>query len=47
LEARIEGHDENIAALFDAIRKLMEPPAKRAKRIGFAVELNHSGPGTA
>ena len=46
LEARVEGHDENIIALFDAIRKLMEPPAKPPKRIGLAVEVNHSGPGT-
>src|SRR5262249_32675628 len=35
LEKRIEGHDEEIAALFEAIRELMEPPDKPAKRIGF------------
>jgi len=35
LEKRIEGHDEDITALFEAIRQLMEPPEKSAKRIGF------------
>jgi len=28
LEKRIEGHDEEIVALFEAIRQLMEPPEK-------------------
>ena len=32
---RIEGHDEEIMALFEAIRQLMEPPEKTSKRIGF------------
>ena len=35
LEKRIEGHDEEIVALFEAIRQLMEPPEKPSKRIGF------------
>ncbi|HET9401485.1 MAG TPA: ORF6N domain-containing protein [Candidatus Acidoferrales bacterium] len=35
LEKRIEGHDEEITALFDAIRQLMTPPEKLSKRIGF------------
>lgn len=35
LEKRIQGHDQEITALFDAIRELMNPPAKRAKPIGF------------
>lgn len=35
LEKRIEGYDEEIIALFEAIRQLMEPPEKHAKRIGF------------
>jgi hypothetical protein len=35
LEKRIEGHDEEIMALFEAIRQLMEPPDKPTKRIGF------------
>jgi len=35
LGKRIEGHDEEIIALFEAIRQLMEPPEKPSKRIGF------------
>ena len=35
LESRIEAHDEEIIALFDAIRELMQPPEGPAKRIGF------------
>lgn len=35
LEKRIEGHDEETMALFEATRQLMEPPEKVSKRIGF------------
>jgi hypothetical protein len=35
LENRIEEHDEEITALFEAIRRLMEPPDKPGKPIGF------------
>lgn len=35
LGKRIEGHDEEIIVLFEAIRQLMEPPEKTSKRIGF------------
>src|SRR5215470_8031044 len=35
LEKRIEGHDEEIKALFEAIRQLMAPEEKSARRIGF------------
>jgi ORF6N domain-containing protein len=35
LENRIEGHDEEITALFDAIRELMDSPEKPSKQIGF------------
>jgi hypothetical protein len=35
LEKRIEGHDVEITAVFEAIRELMEPPDKPTKRIGF------------
>ena len=35
LEERIEGHDEEITAIFEAIRELMAPPEKPGKRIGF------------
>ena len=37
LECRIEGHDEAIHNLFDAIRQLMAPPTKPHKQIGFHV----------
>jgi hypothetical protein len=35
LEKRIEGHDDDITAIFEAIRQLMESPDKPVKRIGF------------
>ncbi|HEX5424571.1 MAG TPA: ORF6N domain-containing protein [Candidatus Acidoferrales bacterium] len=35
LEGRVEGHDEDITAIFEAIRQLLESPEKPAKRIGF------------
>jgi hypothetical protein len=35
LERRVESHDDHIHSLFEAIRQLMEPPASRARRIGF------------
>ena len=37
LERKIEGHDENIRTLFDAIRQLMTPPEPPHKEIGFHV----------
>jgi hypothetical protein len=38
LEQKVGGHDENIFELFEAIRKLMQPEEKPAKRIGFVVD---------
>jgi phage regulator Rha-like protein len=36
MEKRLEGHDEQIATLIEAIRELMAPPpAATRKRIGF------------
>jgi hypothetical protein len=35
LENRVEEHDDEITALFEAIRRLMEPPDKPGKPIGF------------
>jgi len=35
LERKIEKHDEEIKAIFDAIRQLMAPPKKPRRRIGF------------
>ena len=37
LEKKVEGHDEHIRALFQAIRQLMAPPDKKQRRIGFIV----------
>ena len=38
LERKIEKHDVEIKAIFDAIRELMTPPKKPRKRIGFYKE---------
>ena len=35
LERRLEGHDQAIKSLFDAIRELMSPPVKPRREIGF------------
>ena len=38
LERKIERDDEEIKAIFDAIKQLMTPPEKPRKRIGFHVK---------
>lgn len=38
LEKKIEKHDEEISAIFDAIRLLMAEPEPKEKRIGFVKE---------
>ncbi len=38
LERKIEKHDVEIKAIFDAMRQLMTPPEKSDKRIGFIKE---------
>lgn len=39
LEAKLQNHDEQIVAIVEAIRELMEPPPEpRRKPIGFASE---------
>ena len=38
LERKIEDHDESIQAIFEAIYRLMTPPEKTAKKIGFEVK---------
>lgn len=35
LERKYESHDHQIKAVFDAIRRLMEPPKKKRYRVGF------------
>ena len=39
LERKIEKHDEEICAIFDAIRRLMEPPPEKPKR---RIGLHHN-----
>ena len=38
LEARLSEHDDQIQAIFEAIRQLMAPPDRPPKKIGFRVE---------
>ena len=38
LEKHIAEHDEQIMAIFEAIRQLMTPPDKPKKKIGFEVK---------
>ena len=38
LERRIGEHDDQIVAIFEAIRQLMAPPPVPRKRIGFEVK---------
>jgi len=38
LEQHLEGHNEQIQAIFEAIQQLMTPPAKSHKKIGFVVK---------
>lgn len=43
LERKLENHDAQIAALFEAIRQLMEPPPEPPRKpIGFTSEMNGS-----
>ena len=35
MEQRLDGHDEAIQELFEAIRQLLEPPAAPHREIGF------------
>ena len=37
-EERMEDHDEQIVAIFEAIRQLMTPPDRPEKKIGFEVK---------
>jgi len=38
LERKLDGHDEQIQAIFEAIRQLMAPPDTKTKKIGFMVK---------
>lgn len=35
LERKVTGHDQQIRALFDAIRELMKMPERKRRQIGF------------
>jgi len=37
LERKVEKHDHEIHAIFEAIRRLMEPPARSKRTIGFKI----------
>jgi len=37
-ERKIGAHDEQIQAIFNAIRQLMAPPDAKKRKIGFLVE---------
>ena len=43
LENRLKDHDEQILAIFEAIRALMVPPEKPKKKIGFNLKEKHAG----
>ena len=38
LELKIESHDGQISAIFEAINQMIAPPEKPKRRIGFGVE---------
>jgi cytochrome c-type biogenesis protein CcmE len=38
LEQHVKDHDQQIQAIFEAIRQLMSPPEKSRKKIGFEVK---------
>ena len=40
LEARLDEHDEAIAAILSAIRQLMSPPATKRRGIGFSADID-------
>jgi hypothetical protein len=41
LERKYQGHDAQITAIFDAIRKLVEAPPRPRRRIGFTSPPSH------
>jgi len=43
LEAKFASHDKNFQVVFDALRKLMQPPEPKKKRIGFITDDGRSG----
>lgn len=45
LERKIEGHDESIQAIFEAIQQLMTPPERTQRKIGFEIKEQRPGYG--
>ena len=45
LERKIEGHDESIQAIFEAIQQLMTPPERTQRKIGFEIKEQRAGYG--
>lgn len=46
LERKVGVHDQEIQAVFDAVRRLMKEPEKPKRRIGFTAEEKRTGYGT-
>jgi hypothetical protein len=38
LENRADGHEDDLASLFDAIRRLTEPQVSSVRKIGFRID---------
>lgn len=45
MERRIADHDEQVEAIFEAIRQLMAPPETKKRKIGFEVKEGRAGYG--
>lgn len=45
LEHHLENHDEQIKAIFEAIRQLVTTPERNVKKIGFAIKKNRRATG--
>jgi len=43
LERKVEKHDHEIHAIFEAIRRLMDPPARTKRTIGFKIREPKAG----
>jgi len=43
LERRIQGHDQQIQAVFQAIRALMKAPERPRRKIGFVIKERRAG----
>jgi hypothetical protein len=46
LESKLASHDKNFQVVFDALRRLMQPPEPKKKRIGFITADDRPGAGS-